>query len=284
MPKIKAILFSLSILLGSCSQPRECDKCFTENFNSFPVNPNIKNYNHSNQTLLGQYDITEIAGQTGFSSSIMPSNNYPVPHRAEFTTQLEEYYNDNDEIWIGFDFLAPSSYELDASNEGYSVVMFQVHSKPTEDSSWPEYNKNLPFNRPSIALHLIREGENFKLLLRYGLNGKKGTEFEGRKWVKAYEAPIQPDTWNTVVFNFKLSLEDEDGYIATWINEDGYKNESFEQKKVYGANMHIEAKPYLKMGLYRYWTDSHAHSFFYDNLTIAASQKDFVHLYNTREN
>lgn len=110
------------------------------------------------------------------------------------------------------------------------------------------------------------------------------SKYEDRKWSNVYETVIEPDEWNTVVFNFKLSLEDEEGYIATWINENDYDKIDFEDKKSYGANMHNAARPYLKMGLYRYWTDSHTHSVFYDNLTIAGSQKDFLHLYKAKDN
>lgn len=281
MSSIKFVYSLLIVSLFSCSQTATNEPSFTEDFNSFPVSEKVKNYNHSNQTIRGRYTISRHDGQVGFGSILDPTENFQVPHRAEFTSQLDEFYNENDEIWIGFDFLVPSTYDLDLENDGNSVVIFQIHSKPTQDSSWPEYNKNLPFNRPSIALQLIKKGEEYELLLRYGLNGKPNTEFAHRKWVKAFRKKISPDKWHKIVFNFKLSLHDEDGYIATWVDSDDYKKEDFEAHKVYGANMHNEAKPYMKMGLYRYWTDSNTHEVFYDNLTITGSREEFLKLYHS---
>ncbi|MFD2822499.1 hypothetical protein ACFS5M_02385 [Lacinutrix iliipiscaria] len=58
-------------------------------------------------------------------------------------------------------------------------------------------------------------------------------------------------------------------YVARELNNKTFAPSNGKHNKVYGANMHNKSLPYLKMGLYRYWSDSNKHDVFYDNLLIS---------------
>lgn len=281
MKKILLLLILVTLLVNCRKHPNhvvEAGNSLFENFDKDSLHPKIVNYNKSNITERGEYAQEEIDGQLGLASILKPTISYEAPHRAEFTIDLEEYYNENDEIWIGYDLLVPSSYDLDSINSKRGVVIFQIHSKPTSGSSWSDYKKNLPFNRPSIALHLRKNNDKYFVFLMYGLNGKPNTAFEDRKWSKVFEREVAPDMWHHVVFNFRLSHDDQEGYVAMFLDDEKYKSKSFEDYKIYGANMHNDAKPYLKMGFYRYWNDSHTHKVYHDNLSITGSRENYVNL------
>lgn len=247
-----------------------------ESFDRWPLGGEVIAIGSGNTTAVGEYHMQLKSGRNAIVSELGPTIDVRSPHRAEFSVELEPFYQ-GDSIWLGFDLYIPSEYEVDEGNEKEEVIVFQIHSKPEEGQDWAYYQKYLPFNTPSIALSLRKDAGEYVIVLWYGLSGKDEFEFKGYKWKVISEAVLEPDVWNKLVFNYKLGFSD-DGYIRAWINDHYYTPFNGQDNRVYGANMHNNAKPYMKMGLYRYWEDSHKHQLFYDNLKIAPNKDRFFYL------
>lgn len=276
------IFFIIAVIpvVLSCKQEVDSIPIYKESFDSLPLKKEISYTDDSNKTERGNHSIETIKREKALASTLLPTMGYKAPHRAELTLDLEPSYSKEDEIWIGFNFMVPRSYELDSLNNKRGVMVFQIHSKPEVESSfwnntWDDYRKNLPFNRPSISLHLKKEKDTYTLFLMYGLNGKPNTAFEDKKWTKVAAQKIEPDRWNSITINYKLGFDDN-GYVAMWVNDTAYTSENYRQNRIFGPNMHNNAKPFLKLGLYRFWNDSHEHTVFYNNLVIAGEREEFI--------
>ena len=80
-----------------------------------------------------------------------------------------------------------------------------------------------------------------------------------------------------MAFEIKWSFQN-DGYIASWINNKPFTRFNGYHNKVYGANMHNKSPAYFKFGQYRYWDDSHTHEVYFDELRVGNSLNE-VSLY-----
>ncbi|MEP2936576.1 MAG: heparin lyase I family protein [Gilvibacter sp.] len=244
-----------------------------ENFDQFPFTDQLIFSQESNTTLAGDF-LLENSGENAFlNSQLFSTIKVKAPHRAEMSLQLEPYF-ENHEVWLGLKFNVPSDYAVDSMNVGRRSMILQLHSKPEEDETWDDYRKNLPFNRPSIALYLVSTKDGYRVDLFYGLNGKSETEFENLKWSKVGTSRIEPDAWNQIDLHFKVSHEN-DGYLEAWLNKKSLIDLDGKDKKVFGANMHNKALPFLKFGQYRYWADSHLHQVYFDDLKVKPNAEQY---------
>ena len=253
-----------------------------ESFDNFPLNENIKIDKKGATTKNGFYYIDSIYAKLNNSKGSLASVLEPVKERrvqrAEIAMDIDEFYYYNN-AFIAFDFLVPDSYKVDEDNLGRETMVFQIHSKPTADQDWDYYRKFMPFNRPSIAIYLGKNEHTYYLSLRYGLNGDNDKEYKSYKWFLAGYKEIEAKTWYTIKLNFELS-DNNTGFIQAWINGDDFTPFNGKHNKVYGANMHNDALPYLKLGLYRPWPDSHKHEVYFDNLIFG---KKIEHILNKNE-
>lgn len=246
------------------------DNYIYERFDSLPLNKAIKINKKGATTKNGRYYIDSIYAKLKNSKGALASVLDPVKtrtvQRAEIAMDIDEfYYKDN--AYIAFDFLVPETYIVDENNHGRETMIFQIHSKPNEDETWEYYRNNMPFNRPSIAIYLGKNESDYYLTIRYGLNGDEDKIYKDYKWFLAGYKNIETDKWYTIKLNYKLS-ETNTGFIRSWVNGESFTPFNGKHNMVYGTNMHNKAIPYLKLGLYRPWPDSHTHTVIYDNLVF----------------
>jgi hypothetical protein len=257
----------LSSYLAADSKLSEAFTGVTEDFESFPLTDKLAFHNNSNTTAAGYYKLVEANAGMALRAELQPTVNLKAPHRSEMTMYLDPYYQD-DKMAIAIDFMVPKNWQLDSDNVDNQrrVMILQIHSKPEEGQTWEYYQKNLPFNRPAIALYITTRADGIYAELYYGLNGKPDTEFADRKWARVASIPLELDKWNTFNLKYKLAFDDS-GFLEASLNDIPMITGS-ENGRAYGANMHNKAKPYLKFGQYRYWADSNTHQVFFDNLKV----------------
>ncbi len=257
----------ISSYLAADSKLSEAFTGVTEDFESFPLTDKLAFHNNSNTTAAGYYKLVEANAGMALRAELQPTVNLKAPHRSEMTMYLDPYYQD-DKMAIAIDFMVPNNWQLDSDNVDNQrrVMILQIHSKPEEGQTWEYYQKNLPFNRPAIALYITTRADGIYAELYYGLNGKPGTEFADRKWARVASIPLELDKWNTFNLKYKLAFDDS-GFLEASLNDIPMITGSV-NGRAYGANMHNKAKPYLKFGQYRYWADSNTHQVLFDNLKV----------------
>lgn len=246
-----------------------------ENFDSAPLSDQVLFAENSNATAAGNFMLATVANQNGLLTELFPTTAIKAPHRAEMTVQLDPYFEDNS-VWVGIDFNVPTTYQVDSTNTGSRSMIMQVHSKPNPGESWSSYQKNLPFNRPCLGFFLVKTENSYRVEMYYGLNGKPDMAYKDREWKLVGKTQIEPDIWNRLEFQIKMS-HGEDGFVGAWINQKSLLSADPSSNKVYGANMHNDALPYLKFGQYRYWPDSHLHQVYFDNLKIRSTTSDYFY-------
>ncbi len=287
------------ILIASCNKenPKESQKktpnkikyssginpnLVFENFDTFPLNKKIKIEKKGATTKSGEYYLdtvySKLHNSKGSLASVLNSVDERRVQRAEIALDIDNFIK-NDFSSIAFDFLVPKTFMVDDDNNRRETMIFQIHSEPEKNQTWDFYRKHMPFNRPSIAIYLGKKGEIYYLSLRYGLNGDDGLEYENYRWFLAGFKEIKPEEWYTIKLGFKLSLNNT-GFIQAWINGETFTPSNGMHNRVYGANMHNNALPYFKMGLYRAWADTHKHKVFYDNLVFGNKMEELL---NTQE-
>ncbi|MDC7996788.1 heparin lyase I family protein [Gilvibacter sediminis] len=246
----------------------------TEDFERFPLSDKLGYHTSSTTTTAGYYKLVTIDSRTALRTELGPTENLKGPHRSEMTMDLDAYYV-NDKMSLSIEFMVPESWELDQDNlnNGRRTMILQIHSKPEEGQTWAYYQKNLPFNRPAIALYVTSKPEGLFAELYYGLNGKLNTDFADKKWSRVASTPIEKGQWNLFELNYQLAFDDS-GYLSANLNS----NPLIDAKdaKAFGPNMHNKARPYLKFGQYRYWTDSHTHHVLFDNLKVGTNTKQVL--------
>jgi len=244
------------------------DKFIFEKFDSLPLNKAIKPHiKGSTATYYKDTIFSQLKDDDGAIASVMGPMDKRMVQRAEFSLQLDKYYYKKN-AYLAFDFLVPSTFDVDENNLGRETMIFQIHSKPNKGETWQYYKDQMPYNRPSIAIYLGKNKSNYYLSLRYGLNGDTDKAYKDYKWFLAGYKNIEPNEWHTIKLNYKLS-DTNTGFIQSWINGKSFTPFNGKHNKIYGAKMHNEAPPYLKFGLYRAWPDTHTHEVDYDNLVIA---------------
>ncbi|WP_417619333.1 heparin lyase I family protein [Oceanihabitans sediminis] len=296
MKKIIAQLFAISCFV-SCGNKVDSNKSssatpilneynslgnylFYENFDSLPLDKSIRYNSRGTVTENGKYYINKEhvdleANNMGALATVLQSNFGKKANRAEIEVDIDKHVDKNNISNLSFDFFVPKTYELDLVNEGREVMIFQIHSQPEDGENWDDYRENIQFNRPSVAVYFGIKDNVHYLTLRYGLNGKPNLDFDNYKWFLAGIKEVQLGTWNTIKLSTKFSITNT-GYIQAWLNNESFSAFNGKDNKIYGANMHNNALPYLKMGLYRYWADSHSHEVYYDNLRITSTIEELL--------
>jgi hypothetical protein len=171
--------------------------------------------------------------------------------------------------FLSFTIKIQKDFKYDQVNLGRETMICQWHSKPAPGKDWSHYRANNEFNRPSVALYVTtNDNKNYYLVLRYGNNGK--TQFNHKKdvWSSIALKKIDIGQWINLVFEIKWSFNN-DGYIASWINNEPFTPFNGLHNRVYGANMHNKSPAYFKFGQYRYFDDSNQHQVFFDELRVA---------------
>ena len=87
-------------------------------------------------------------------------------------------------------------------------------------------------------------------------------------WSSIALKKINLEQWINLVFDLKWSFNN-DGYIASWIDNEPFTPFNGMHNKVYGANMHNKSPTYFKFGQYRYFDDSNRHQILFDELRVA---------------
>lgn len=181
--------------------------------------------------------------------------------------------------FFALSFKLPKRLKFDKENLGKEIMISQWHSKPAPYKDWNHYRKYNPFNRPSIALYITtNDNKNFYVLLRYGNNGKNEFEFKSEVWSIIALKKIKQEEWYDIAFEIKWSFQN-DGYIASWIDNKPFTPFNGYHNKIYGANMHNKSPAYFKFGQYKYWDDSHRHEVYFDELRVGNSL-DEVSMYD----
>jgi hypothetical protein len=274
--KFTLLLLFFTILLSAqkASSFKFCDDFESENFiNGYRNQEITKNngYNFNFSSKKGRFNdgfLTVYLNETG---------RYGTPKRSEYGLRLydsigmKKFFQISVQITDGLKF--------DDVNFGREIMIMQWHSKPAPNRDWTHYRNNNPFNRPSIALYLTtNDNLNFYLVLRYGNNGKKDFKYSGEVWSVVALQRIDVNKWYDLTFEIKWSFQN-DGYIASYINNEPFTPFNGLHNKVYGANMHNESPVYFKFGQYRYWDDKNVHKIHFDELRVGNSF-DEVSLYD----
>lgn len=111
------------------------------------------------------------------------------------------------------------------------------------------------------------DNENFKLILRYGNNGKPDFGHKNEKWSVVATRNIPKGEWIDILYEIKWSFSN-DGYVASWVNNEPFTCFNGLHNKIFGANMHNDSPAYFKFGQYRYYDEKNTHKIFFDELRI----------------
>lgn len=188
-------------------------------------------------------------------------------NRSELT--ISPYHPEGTESWYSWRFMIDPSYE-DYQEGGESrdwQIIGQWHD--TYDNNQPSSENNVPTNGP-IAQYEYRYDKNTNqryLSLWHGVHSDD-SRFDHYKSERVAEKPIQKGRWYRVVTHIKWSMEEDEGYIESWV--DGVP---FGQRD-YGRNMSNRIDAFFKLGLYRgtFWRDmGRVHTLYYDDFKLSTS-------------
>jgi len=252
---------------------------FSENFQSGDFSDGYRN---KEITKNNGYEIDTSSNEGRFDDAFLitftnKTGKYGKAKRSEYGIRLFDSIGQTK--YLQFSFKIPKNFKFDKQNLGRETMIAQWHSKPAPDDSWGIYRKYNQYNRPSIALYITsNDNKNFYLLMRYGNNGKKEFKHRGKVWSIVALQKINTEKWYDLAFEIKWSFKN-DGYIASWIDNEPFTPFNGYNNKIYGANMHNKSPAYFKFGQYRYWDDSNIHQIYFDELRVGNSL-DEVSLYN----